>query len=186
MVVMVDEVDDQVGVDEVGRGCLAGPLVTAAVLLDMEALGLREARALSALNDSKQHTHEAREALFPVVMRTAAKVAIVSRCAPGIDDRGLHRTNLDALRDALARVARPGCVCLVDGFAVPDVGHEQRAIVNGDATSAAIAATYSVELSLAQADDDELMSVMLSAQSSCVEAARVHLPIALFESARGG
>jgi hypothetical protein len=53
-----------------------------------------------------------------------------------------------------------------------------------DPASAAIAATYSVELSLAQADDDELMSVMLSAQSSCVEAARVHLPIALFESAR--
>jgi ribonuclease HII len=68
------------------------------------------------------------------------KVAAVSRCATGIDERGLHRTNLDALHDALVRVARPGCLCLVDGFAVPDVGHPQRPIVDGDATSAAIAA----------------------------------------------
>ena len=73
-------------------------------------------------------------------MRTATRAAIVSRGAPGIDSRGLHRTNLAALSDALKRVARPGCLCLVDGFAVPDVGHEQRAIVDGDATSAAIAA----------------------------------------------
>jgi ribonuclease HII len=128
------------GADEAGRGCLAGPLVTAAVLLDMEAIGLREVRALSALNDSKQHTPQQREALYPVVMRLAAQSAIVVRSAPGIDRRGLHRTNLDGLSDALARVARPGCVCLVDGFRVPDMGHEQRAIVNGDATSAAIAA----------------------------------------------
>jgi ribonuclease HII len=115
-------------------------LVTAAVLLDMEALGLREARALSALNDSKQHTAEARAELYPVVMRIAVRTAIIARCAPGIDRRGLHRTNLDGLRDALVRVARPGSICLVDGFRVPDTGHEQRAIVNGDATSAAIAA----------------------------------------------
>lgn len=128
------------GADEAGRGCLAGPLVAAAVLLDMSALGVREARALTALNDSKQHTPQMREELYPIVMRIAARTAIVSRCAPGIDERGLHRTNLAALADALGRVARPGCICLVDGFAVRDVGHEQRAIVNGDATSAAIAA----------------------------------------------
>jgi ribonuclease HII len=128
------------GADEAGRGCLAGPLVAAAVLIDVEAIGLREVRALTALNDSKQHTPEMRESLYPIVMRIAARTAIVSRCAPGIDERGLHRTNLAALSDALGRVARPGCVCLVDGFRVPDMGHEQRAIVNGDATSAAIAA----------------------------------------------
>jgi ribonuclease HII len=114
--------------------------VAAAVLFDLHALGVREVRALSALNDSKQHTEEAREALFPVVMRVAAKVTVVSRCAPGIDARGLHKTNLAALRDALRGVARPGCLCLVDGFRVPDFGFEQRAIVEGDATSAAIAA----------------------------------------------
>jgi ribonuclease HII len=127
------------GADEAGRGCLAGPLVAAAVLFDYEHLGLREVRALSALNDSKQHTPEAREELYPVVMRLASRAAIVSRCVRGIDARGLHVTNLAALRDALTRVARPGCVCLSDGFPVGDVGHEQRAVISGDARSAAIA-----------------------------------------------
>ena len=128
------------GADEAGRGCLAGPLVAAAVLFDYERLGLRDVRALSALNDSKQHNAEARDTLYPIVMRTAARVALVSRCVRGIDARGLHVTNLAALRDALARVARPGCVCLSDGFPVADVGHEQRAVISGDARSAAIAA----------------------------------------------
>ena len=128
------------GADEAGRGCLAGPLVAAAVLFDVEALGVREVRMLTALNDSKQHDPEAREALYPVVLRTALKAAVVSRCVRGIDGYGLHRTNLAALREALLRVARPGCLCLTDGFAVPAFGFEQRAIVDGDATSAAIAA----------------------------------------------
>jgi len=128
------------GADEAGRGCLAGPLVAAAVLFDVEALGVREVRMLTALNDSKQHDPEAREALYPVVLRTALKAAVVSRCVRGIDGYGLHKTNLAALRDALATVARPGCLCLTDGFAVPAFGFEQRAIVDGDATSAAIAA----------------------------------------------
>ena len=128
------------GADEAGRGCLAGPLVAAAVLFDLERIGVAEIRALAALNDSKQHDEAAREALYPIVMRTAMRASIVSRCAPGIDTRGLHKTNLKALSDALSRVARPGCVCLVDGFAVPDMGFEQRAIVGGDSTSAAIAA----------------------------------------------
>jgi ribonuclease HII len=128
------------GADEAGRGCLAGPLVAGAVLFDLESLGPREVRALGALNDSKQHDLEAREALYPIVMRLATRVAVVSRCAQGIDERGLHRTNLAALRDALARVAVPGCLCLSDGFPVDPMGHETRAIVEGDAKSAAIAA----------------------------------------------
>ncbi|MGI8922087.1 MAG: hypothetical protein ACR2HD_10545, partial [Solirubrobacteraceae bacterium] len=66
--------------------------------------------------------------------------AIVSRCARGIDDLGLHNTNLAALRDALARVACPGCICLSDGFAVGETGFEQHAVIDGDARSAAIAA----------------------------------------------
>ncbi|MDX6681543.1 MAG: ribonuclease [Solirubrobacteraceae bacterium] len=128
------------GADEAGRGCLAGPLVAAAVLFDTAALTARDLRPLSRLNDSKQHSVEVREELFPIVLRTAVKVCVVSRCAPGIDARGLHKTNLAALRDALLGVARPGCICLSDGFAVGDLGYEQRAIVEGDATSAAIAA----------------------------------------------
>ena len=128
------------GADEAGRGCLAGPLVAAAVLFDVEALGVRERRALAALNDSKQHTAEGRDELYPVVLRTATKVAVVSRCVRGIDSRGLHVTNLAALREALMRVARPGAICLTDGFPVPDFGYDQRPVSGGDATSAAIAA----------------------------------------------
>lgn len=128
------------GADEAGRGCLAGPLVAAAVLFDLQQLGPADVRALGTLNDSKQHTPAARAELFPVILRIAARVAIVSRCAPGIDARGLHVTNLAALRDALARVACEGCVCLSDGFAVADLGYERRAVIGGDGKSAAIAA----------------------------------------------
>ena len=62
-------------------------------------------------------------------MSIAEQVVVVSRCVRGIDDRGLHVTNLAALRDALRGVARPECVCLIDGFAVPEFGFEQRPIV---------------------------------------------------------
>jgi ribonuclease HII len=128
------------GADEAGRGSLAGPLVAAAVLFDLDRLTRADVRALGALNDSKQHTPEGRAALFPLILRIAARVAIVSRCAPGIDARGLHVTNLAALRDALERVACPECICLSDGFPLGRFGHAQRAVVGGDARSAAIAA----------------------------------------------
>jgi ribonuclease HII len=131
------------GADEAGRGCLAGPLVAAGVLFDYDALTTRELRSLSALNDSKQHTPEAREQLYPLVMRAAARVVVVSRCVRGIDSRGLHKTNLAALRDAMIGVTdgiHGEVLCLSDGFAVKDFGRPQRAIVDGDATSAAIAA----------------------------------------------
>jgi ribonuclease HII len=128
------------GADEAGRGCLAGPLVAAAVLFDYDRVTLADLRALSALNDSKQHTAEMREELYPRVLRVATRVAVTSRCVRGIDERGLHKTNLAALSDVLRRVGREGCLCLSDGFAVPATGFEQKPVVGGDATSAAIAA----------------------------------------------
>ena len=128
------------GADEAGRGSLAGPLVAAAVLFDLERLTLSERRALCRLNDSKQHTPEGREELYPLVLRAAARSTIVSRCVRGIDARGLHVTNLEALRSALQSVAREGAVCLVDGFRLRDFGFEQRAVIDGDCRSAAIAA----------------------------------------------
>lgn len=128
------------GADEAGRGCLAGPLVAAAVLFDLERLTLADRRALTKLNDSKQHSEEAREELYPLVMRACARTAVVSRSVRAIDSRGLHVSNLDALRAALRRVAVPGTTCLVDGFRVPPFEHEQQAVVDGDARSAAIAA----------------------------------------------
>ena len=73
-------------------------------------------------------------------MRAAARACVVTRCVRGIDARGLHVTNLAALRDALRRVAHPDGICLIDGFRVKDLGYEQMAVVDGDCRSAAISA----------------------------------------------
>ena len=81
-----------------------------------------------------------REALYPRVLRAATAVAVTSRCVRGIDEPGLHVTNLAALqRHAAARRGR-GLPGLSDGFPVPPTGFEQRPVVGGDARSAAIAA----------------------------------------------
>jgi ribonuclease HII len=129
------------GADEAGRGCLAGPLVAAAVLFDLERVTPREVRSLGRLNDSKQLSEEDREELYPIVMRVATKVSVVSRCPRRIDTRGLHRTNLDALRESLTRVAVPGARCLSDGFPLgKDLPFRVTPIVDGDTKSAAIAA----------------------------------------------
>jgi ribonuclease HII len=128
------------GADEAGRGSLAGPLVAAAVLIDYGTLSRRDRRALSELDDSKMRSPEEREELYPRVLRAAMRVAVTVRCAPGIDARGLHVTNLAALARSLERVAVPGAACLVDGFSVPRCSIAHRAVVDGDARSAAIAA----------------------------------------------
>jgi ribonuclease HII len=128
------------GADEAGRGCLAGPLVAAAVLFDQERLTRADIRALAGLNDSKMQTSAARARLYPIILRVAARVSIVSRCAPGIDARGLHVTNLAALREALENVVCDGAICLSDGFSLGQTGYTHRAVIKGDATSAAIAA----------------------------------------------
>ena len=110
------------------------------MLFDLERIAPSDVRRLGVLNDSKQQSAQSRAELYPLILRTAAKVAVVSRCARGIDARGLHKTNLAALRDALLQVARPGCICLSDGFPVAAIPYDQRAVVGGDAKSAAIAA----------------------------------------------
>jgi ribonuclease HII len=56
------------------------------------------------------------------VLRAATAVAVTSRCVRGIDERGLHKTNLAALSDVLRRVGVDGCLCLSDGFPVPATG----------------------------------------------------------------
>ena len=129
------------GADEAGRGCHAGPLVAAAVLIDYEGISHSDRRALSGLHDSKQMTEERRLEMFPCVLRVAARVSVVVRCAAGIDRRGLHVTNIEALSQALERLA-PGdeAVALVDGFRLPRCAVPHRPVVQGDATSAAIAA----------------------------------------------
>src|SRR3954449_2464412 len=129
------------GTDEAGRGSLAGPLVAAAVLIDYERLTMRDRRALGELDDSKQRSAEEREELYPCGLRAADRVAVTVRCVRGIDARGLHITNLNALARSLERVAVPGAICLVDGFRLGDrCAVDHQAVVDGDARSAAIAA----------------------------------------------
>jgi ribonuclease HII len=110
------------------------------VLIDYETLSLSDRRALGGLHDSKQMTREDRERLYPCVLRAATRVSVAVRCVRGIDRRGLHNTNIEALGSSLERVACAGAVCLVDGFRLPGCSVEHRPVVEGDATSAAIAA----------------------------------------------
>lgn len=129
------------GADEAGRGCLAGPLVAAAVLIDYERLSHSDRRALSGLHDSKQMTEERRLEMYPCVLRAVERTSVVVRSAPGIDRRGLHVTNIEALSQALERLAPDEeATCLVDGFRLPGCAVPHRPVVKGDATSAAIAA----------------------------------------------
>ncbi len=121
------------GVDEVGRGCLAGPVVAAAVILVPD-------HYVQGVADSKLLTAEDRERLFPEI--TAAAIAwgasIVS--AAEIDRINIHQASLVAMRQAIASlVPLPGFV-LVDGFRIPGLVMPQRPIIGGDRRSTAIAA----------------------------------------------
>jgi ribonuclease HII len=128
------------GVDEAGRGPLAGPLVVAGVLLDYECLRDHRVRPLAYLNDSKQCTVEDREDLFRAVLGCAERI-VVRVIPPGeIDRNGLHRSNLEAMRACLRALAPPAEACLVDGFRLGPTAPEHRAVVDGDEKSAAIAA----------------------------------------------
>jgi ribonuclease HII len=127
------------GADEAGRGPLAGPLVTAAVLLDLERLRDHRVRPLAFLNDSKQCGPERREQLYRAVMAAAERVSVHVFPPAVIDRDGLHRSNLRGLREALW-ACQPAEVCLVDGFKLGPGAPPHRAVVDGDEKSAAIAA----------------------------------------------
>ena len=121
------------GVDEVGRGCLAGPVVAAAVVLDPAA-------HVPGLADSKLVPPDEREVLAALIIgrATAWAVAIVE---PGeIDRLNIHRASLQAMRQAVGALAPLPDAVLVDGFRIPDLAIPQRGIVKGDRRCAAIAA----------------------------------------------
>ncbi len=128
------------GVDEAGRGSLAGPLVVAGVLFDYERLRDHTVRPLALLNDSKQVTPAGRERLFHAVTACASRVVVRVVPSDAIDRDGLHRSNLRALREALAALTPPAEACLVDGFRLGPLAPEHQAVVDGDERSAAIAA----------------------------------------------
>jgi ribonuclease HII len=128
------------GADEAGRGSLAGPLVTAAVLFDYECLRDHRVRPLALLNDSKQLLAGQREELFKAVTGCAERIAVRIIPPRVIDRDGLHRSNLRGLRETLADLCPPAEACLVDGFRLGKLAPEHTAVVDGDTKSAAIAA----------------------------------------------
>ena len=128
------------GADEAGRGCLAGPLVAAAVSFDYAALNDADLVALDRLDDSKKVPKARRAALYHEVLLRARQVVIVCCSAGAIDRDGLHRCNLAALARAAEGVAPEPSVTLVDGFPLPGCRRAHRALVGGDGRSAAIAA----------------------------------------------
>jgi ribonuclease HII len=122
------------GVDEAGRGPLAGPVVAAAVVLD-------SADGWDGLNDSKQMSAEAREALFARVLERARAFRWAVEGPRAIDRANIRRASLRAMaRSVLGLRVTPGLV-LVDGVdRIPGVDLPQRAVVDGDATMLSIAA----------------------------------------------
>ncbi len=122
------------GVDEAGRGPLAGPVVAAAVVLDRE-------RDWSGVHDSKQLDAERREALFARVVTDARAFAWAVVGPRAIDAGDIRRATLLAMRRAVARLAVSPTLVLVDGRdTVPGLALEQRAVIDGDATMLSIAA----------------------------------------------
>jgi ribonuclease HII len=121
------------GVDEVGRGCLAGPVVAAAVVLKTD-------RHVAGIADSKVLSAGERERLFDEIVGAAVSWAAAVVDPGEIDRINIHRASLQAMREAVvALVPLPGFV-LVDGFAIPGLVMPQRAVVGGDRRSTAIAA----------------------------------------------
>jgi ribonuclease HII len=123
------------GADEAGRGACAGPLVAAAVIL---APGKRG--EIPGLADSKLLTEAAREEVYAHVMKRAASVGVVIVPPEEIDRVGLHRSNVAALRRALARLDIPAGYVLTDGFAVAGLGVPGLAVWKGDRVAGCIAA----------------------------------------------
>lgn len=139
------------GVDEVGRGACAGPLVVAACML-----GPGRLESLAALDDSKKLTEKAREKLFPLIRRYALAYHVVFIPSTEVDRRGVHAANIEGMRRAVAGLSsRPGYV-LSDGFRVPGLPMPSLPVVGGDAAAACIAAA-SV---LAKVSRDRLMVAM--------------------------
>jgi ribonuclease HII len=128
------------GADEAGRGCLAGPLVAAAVRFDYRSFRAGDFVALEALDDSKKLTRTARVGVYAAVVTRAASLAVVSCSPASIDGRGLHRCNLFALGRALALLGPVGGPAFVDGFPLRQCAVEHEALVGGDGRSAAVAA----------------------------------------------
>jgi ribonuclease HII len=121
------------GVDEVGRGCLAGPVVAAAVVLHPD-------RHVPGVSDSKLVPAPERERLFDIITSHALAWAVASADPREIDDVNIHQASLTAMRRAVLRLAPQPDIVLVDAFRIPDLPMAQRGVPHGDRRCSAIAA----------------------------------------------
>jgi ribonuclease HII len=121
------------GVDEAGRGALAGPLVAAAVILP-------EGFDLTGINDSKLLTRAARERAFARIVAEADAWAVCRVTPSRIDRAGLHRSNVWLLRRAVTRLERVPDYVLTDGFPVRRLPVPCLSIKKGDQVAASVAA----------------------------------------------
>jgi ribonuclease HII len=121
------------GCDEVGRGCLAGPVVAAAVILDPDGY-------IPGVCDSKMITPVERERLYGVITRKALAWSVASAPAGEIDDINIHQASLQAMRRAVLAIAPLPDLVLVDAFRIPELPIAQRAVLHGDRRCSAIAA----------------------------------------------
>jgi ribonuclease HII len=121
------------GVDEAGRGALAGPMVAAAVVLpaDFDLDGIGDSKALTALR---------REACFQRIVAGAVAVSVCRAMPSRIDRRGLHRSNLWLLGRAVAKLPMRPDYVLTDGYAIPRLDVPHLSIKKGDAVTASVAA----------------------------------------------
>ncbi len=137
------------GVDEVGRGCLAGPVVAAAVVLHPD-------RHVPGVSDSKLVPAAEREALFEVITSQAVAWAVASADPREIDHINIHQASLTAMRRAVLALAPLPDIVLVDAFRIPDLPMAQRGVVHGDRRCSAIAAASIVAKVLRDRDMMEL------------------------------
>jgi ribonuclease HII len=121
------------GVDEVGRGCLAGPVVAAAVVLDPD-------RYIPRITDSKTVTALERARLRDTIVRSALGYAVCFVDPAEIDEVNIHQASLRAMHRAVMAIAPLPDMVLVDAFRIPGLFMAQRPVVHGDARCTAIAA----------------------------------------------
>lgn len=121
------------GVDEAGRGPLAGDVYTAAVVLSDDVL-------IEGLNDSKKLSEKRREELFDIIIERADDYCIATASVEEIDELNILNATMLAMKRAVGGLKRTPDLALIDGNRLPELTCRAECVIKGDATSASIAA----------------------------------------------